>query len=172
MQEKDYTLETILNAVFKISNHRVKKRFIFDQSGLGGIGVKWIIAFFISLPILLYIGLFNETVFSMLGIVQAIIFYIVFLSMVIILIVTIIFINNNKVIRQTSPSWQKIFPDVDFKLVLASGASPYKDFFQYYSEAIEKGFKGDALQEHLKKAFKKMQEENADLLSSIDKDRQ
>ncbi len=171
MNEESYSLQTILNAVSKRSNTTIKKRLIFDQSELNGIGVKWIIAFFIALPILLYIGIFNETVFNMLGIAQAIIFYVVFLSMVMIFIIAIIFINNNKVLRQVNPSWEKIFPDIDLKLALASGGTPYKDFFMYYSKAVEQNLEGSALEKHMKEAFKVMQEENADLLSAMNTSR-
>ena len=167
MNEEDYSLKTILNAVSKTNSSGTKKRLIFDQSELNGIAAKWIIAFFISLPILLYIGIFNEKMFNMLGIAQAIIFYIVFLSMVMIFIIAMTFINNNKVIRQVSPSWDKIFPDIDFKLALASGGTPYKDFFIHYSQAVEQKLEGAALEKHMKEAFKVMQEENADLLEAM-----
>ena len=167
MNEEDYSLKTILNAVAKTNNSGSKKRLIFDQSELNGIAAKWIIAFFISLPILLYIGIFNEKMFNMLGIAQAIIFYIVFLSMVMIFIIAMTFINNNKVLRQVSPSWEKIFPDIDFKLALASGGTPYKDFFMHYSKAVKQKLEGSALEKHMKEAFKVMQEENSDLLAAM-----
>ena len=163
MNEENYSLKTILDAISKTNNASTKKRLIFDQSGLSGIGAKWIIAFFIALPILLYVGIFNEAVFSMLGIAQAIIFYIVFLSMVMVLIIALAFINNTKVLRQVNPSWEKLYPDVDLKLALASGGTPYKDFFTHYSDAVKKGLEGKALEEYLGKAFIQMQEENSDL---------
>ena len=112
---------------------------------------------------MLYAGIFNETMFNMLGIAQAIIFFIVFLSMVMILIIAVTFINNNKVLRQVNPSWEKIYPEVDLKLALASGGTPYKDFFKHYSVAVKEGLEGKALEKHLAKAFEQMQEENADL---------
>lgn len=52
MTEENYSLATILNTVSKTNNSGTKKRLIFDQSELNGIGAKWIIAFFISLPII------------------------------------------------------------------------------------------------------------------------
>ena len=167
MKEETYSLDTILATFTKTKKDSAKKRLIFDQTPLHGIGAKWIIAFFISLPVMLYIGIFNPTMFDMLGIAQAIIFFIVFLSMVMILIIALTFINNNKVLRQVTPSWENIFPEVDLKLALASGGTPYKDFFKHYSEAVKQGLKGEALKTHLAQAFKLMQEENEDLYLAI-----
>lgn len=167
MKEETYSLDTILATLTKTKKDSAKKRLIFDQTPLNGIGAKWIIAFFISLPVMLYIGIFNDTMFNLLGIAQAIIFFIVFLSMVMILVIALTFINNNKVLRQVNPSWENIFPEVDLKLALASGGTPYKDFFKHYSEAVKQGLTGEALQVHLSHAFKVMQEENADLYLAI-----
>ena len=149
--------------VSKKNNNSAKKRLLFDQTLLNGIGVKWVIAFFISLPVMLYVGIFNDTMFNILGIAQAIIFFIVFLSMVMILIIAVTFINNNKVLRQVSPSWEKIYPEVDLKMALASGGTPYKDFFKHYSLALKEGLEGKALEVYLRKAFVQMQEENSEL---------
>ncbi len=171
MQEETYALTKLLETLTKIKNNTVKKRLIFDQSPVGGIGSKWVIAFFISLPILLYVGIFNPSVFAMLGIAQAIIFYIVFLSMVMIMIIALTFINNNKVSRQINPSWQKFFPDIDLKLVLSSGASPYKDFFKHYDLAVKEGITDEALHAYLQHAFLEMKEENKDLLEAMQRDR-
>lgn len=171
MQAKIYSLETILASISKYKKPNAKKRLIFDQAPLGGIGSKWIIAFFLALPIIEYAGIFNPWMFNMLGIAQAIIFFIVFLSMVMIMVIALIFINNNKVIRQIIPSWKSYFPDIDFKMVLSSGATPYKDFFKYYSEALNDHLEGEALQNYLKEAFISMQEQNKDLLEAMRNDR-
>jgi hypothetical protein len=167
MKEENYSLDTILAAVSKKNTTSAKKRLLFDQTLLDGIGVKWVIAFFISLPVMLYIGIFNDTMFNMLGIAQAIIFFIVFLSMVMILIIGLAFINNTKVLRQVSPSWEKIYPEVELKMALASGGTPYKDFFKHYSVAVKEGLDGKALEVFLAKAFVQMQEENAELYAAI-----
>jgi len=169
MQEETYTLQTMLDAIIKIKNNKAKKRLIFDQSLLNGIGSKWVIAFFISLPILLYIGIFNPKIFGMLGIAQAIIFFIVFLSMIMIMIVGLSFINNNKVIRQITPSWNKLFPTVDLTQILSSGATPYKDFFTYYNQSLNEGLKGEILETRLKEDFLKMQEDNKELFEVINR---
>lgn len=167
MEKNDYPLQTILDTLTKIKGSRVKKRLIFDQSPLGGIGSRWVIAFFISLPILLYIGIFNDTIFAMLGIAQAIIFYVVFLSMVMIMIVALSFINNNKVLREITPSWNHYFPDVDIKWILSSGATPYKAFFNYYSDGLAKNLDTDGLYVFLEEAIETMGKENAALLEMM-----
>jgi hypothetical protein len=167
MKEENYSLDTILAAVSKKNTTSAKKRLLFDQTLLDGIGVKWVIAFFISLPVMLYVGIFNDTMFNMLGIAQAIIFFIVFLSMVMILIIGLAFINNTKVLRQVSPSWEKIYPEVELKMALASGGTPYKDFFKHYSVAVKEGLEGKALEVFLAKAFVQMQEENAELYAAM-----
>lgn len=169
--EENYLLRPMLNTFTKIKNGKAKKRLIFDQAPIGGIGSKWVIAFFISLPFLLYIGIFNPAVFAMLGIAQAIIFYIVFLSMVMIMIIVLTFINNNKVLRQIKPSWEGYFPDIDLILILSSGATPYKDFLKHYTIAIENSVEDDDLPVHFKKAFEQMQIENADLIEAMNNTR-
>jgi len=90
MQNKIYTLKAILNTMSKQDKTNVKKRLIFDQSPVGGIGRKWVIAFFLFLPFLEYAIIFNPYIYSMLGIAQAIIFFVVFLSVVMILIFTLV----------------------------------------------------------------------------------
>ncbi|NOR54852.1 MAG: hypothetical protein GQ531_01450 [Sulfurovum sp.] len=167
MQEEQFTLKTILDTLTKVKNNSVKKRLIYDQAPLKGISAKWVIAFFFSLPVMLYMGIFNETMFAMLGIAQAIIFFIVFLSMVMILVIAVTFINNNKVLRQVDPSWKSYFPGIEMKWILTSGVSPYKDFFNYYSEALGKGLGGDALYKFMQDSFESMKSENADLVEAM-----
>ena len=171
MQEEQFNLETIINTFTKSNKKRAKKRLIFDQTELKGIGAKWVIAFFFSLPVMLYMGIFNDAVFSMLGIAQAIIFFIVFLSMVMILVIATTFINNNKVIRQIEPSWKNFFPGIDLKWVLSSGATPYKDFFQHYGQALKEDLKGESLQSFMKDAFETMASENSELLEAMNNSR-
>ena len=77
-REEIYSLETILSTVTKIKNNVAKKRLIFDQTPIKGIGAKWVILFLLSLPVMLYAGIFNPTMFEILGIAQAIIFFVVF----------------------------------------------------------------------------------------------
>jgi len=171
MQNKIYTLKTILDTISKYKKQEVKKRMIFDQSPVGGIGSKWVKTLFLSIPLLEYAAIFNPYVFNMLGIAQAIIFFVVFLSVVMILIFTLTVINNARVVKRITPSWNHYFPDIDLKLIVTSGASPYKDFFKHYTDACNKDLNEEELHLHLKHSFKIMQEENSELLDAMEKDR-
>lgn len=162
-----YSLETIFQALLKYKNSEAKKRLIFDQKPIGGISSKLIISFMISLPFLLFIGIFNPTMFEMLGLVQSIVFFIVFLSMVMILVTALGFVNNNKVIRQVTPSWESYFPDVDLRLCLKTSGTPYKDFFKYYNEGLAQNLSEEAFQNHLTKSFEIMEDENRELSDAI-----
>ncbi|HIQ27234.1 MAG TPA: hypothetical protein EYH42_01870, partial [Sulfurovum sp.] len=77
MSPSDYTLNEILASISTYKKPKAKKRLIFDQRPLGGVGSKWLIAFFCLLPLIEYAGIFNPFIFGMLGIAQAIIFYVV-----------------------------------------------------------------------------------------------
>lgn len=162
-----YSLETIFKSLVKVKNAKAKKRLIFDQAPIDGIPAKLIIFFMLSLPFILFLGLFNPVMFEMLGIAQAVIFFIVFLSMIMILVTALGFINNTKVIRQVTPSWEKHFPDVDLKLCLKTSGTPYRDFFKYYNEALEKNLSGETLQKHLEESFVTMESENKELSDAI-----
>jgi len=163
MKEETFSLQTMLSTLYKVKDNQAKKRFIFDQSPLGGIGSKWLKVFFISLPIVLYMGIFNPKIFGMLGIAQAIIFYVIFLSMVMIMIASLTFINNNKVVRQITPSWNRLFPSVDLKQLLSSGASPYSNFNRAYTELLSQNLNEEEFETKMREDFLKMQEENREL---------
>lgn len=169
--EEIYPLETLLKSITKTKKSVAKKRIIFDQAPIGGLSVKWVIAFLISLPIMLYAGIFNPVMFEMLGIAQAIIFFVVFLSMAIILAIAIVFINNNKVLRAITPSWNRYFEGVDLKLALSSAGTPYKEFFKHYNTALNKKLTGKALEEKLQQSFTKMEQKNQLLMDAIRRDR-
>jgi len=164
-----YSLQSMLDSLFKVNNGKAKKRILYDQAPIGGIGRKWILMFFISLPVILFLGIFNPTVFQILGIAQAIIFYIIFLSMVMIMIIALVFINNNKVLRQISPSWHVLFPTVNLKQVLSSGATPYKDFLRVYNEILSKNLDEKSLQEKFEVEFLNMQSENRELFEAMNR---
>lgn len=169
MQEEIYELNIILDSISKYKNKEAKRRLIYDQAPLNGIPAIWIIAFFISLPFIEYAGIFNPWMFNLLGIAQAIIFFVVFLSMVMILVVAIAFINNNKVTRQITPSWNKYFPNIDLKMILSSGVTPYKDFFKHYTIALNHGLKDEELYHSLQNSFIQMETENSDLLEAMNR---
>jgi hypothetical protein len=166
-----YSLKTIFKSILKTKNKKAKKRLIFDQAPLGGIPAKLIIFFMLSLPFILFIGLFNPAMFEMLGIAQAVIFFVVFLSMIMILVTAIGFINNTKVIRKVTPSWEKHFPDVDLRLCLKTSGTPYKEFFKYYNEGVEKNLSEDAFKAYLAESFTTMENENKELSDAIKKNR-
>jgi len=167
MQNKNYPLEDILASFYKSNSNSVKKRLIFDQGKLGGLKSTWLKVFYISLPILLYIIIFNPFMFAMLGIAEAVVFYIVFLSMTMMITALLTFANNNKVIRMSTPTWTNIFPTVDLRQVLSSGVTPYKDFPMFYMKDLEAGLKGEALIESMQKHFKTMQEDNKELFERM-----
>ena len=171
MSEKIYSLEAILASISKYKKPNVIKRLIFDQAPVGGIGSKWIIAFFFLLPFIEAAGIFNPWVYQILGIAQAIIFFIVFLSIVMILVFTFASINNARVVKKITPSWKQYFPEIDIKLVVTSGATPYKNFYSHCSAAFNEGLEGEALHRYLKEAFVTMQDENKELIEAMHKDR-
>lgn len=171
MQNETYALKNILDTICKYKKPQIKKRLIFDQSPVGGLGSKWIIAFFLLLPFMEAAGIFNPWVYKILGIAQAIIFFIVFLSIVMILVFTVAALNNAKVVKKITPSWNHYFPDIDLKLIVTSGSTPYKAFYMHYAEALNKELSGEKLHAYLKQAFVTMQEENKDLLEAMQKDR-
>ena len=170
MKEEKFSLKTMLSTLYKVNNDRVKKRILFDQAPVGGIGRIWVILFFISLPILLFIGIFNPSVFAMLGIAQAIIFFIVFLSMVMIMIIALTFINNNKLIRQITPSWNTLFPTVNIKQVLSSGSTAYVGFESFYNELVKSDLDEATLVKKFQDKFAQMQIDNKELFEAMNRD--
>ena len=170
MKEEQFSLKTMLSSLYKVNNVKAKKRLLFDQAPIGGIGRVWVMLFFVSLPVILFLGIFNPSVFAMLGIAQAIIFYIVFLSMVMIMVIALTFINNNKVIRQITPSWEALFPTVKLKQILSSGTTPYTGFSDFYSELLSLDLDEATLVERFKEKFTQMQRENKELFEAMNRD--
>jgi len=172
MKNKNYTLETMLRTFSTVKNNKVKQKLIFDQSPIGGIGSMKLKLFFILLPIVLFIAIFNPIIFPMLGIASAVVFYIVFLSMMIILIAGLVLANNSKVAREIEFSWDSLFPTVELPHVLSRGITPYKSFYTYYSDLLNKDLEGDAFLDGLKEKFVLMQEENKELYEQLTAHRQ
>ena len=171
-----YDLQTILSTVstFKENSDRskqVKKRILYDQAPIGGLSIKYFWAAFIAMPFIEYAAIFNPVVYPMLGIAQAIVFFIVFLSIVMILVFALYSFNNRTVIDGITPMWKVYFPDIDVRLILTSSHSPYRDFFKAYSEIAGDDLSDEELHEKLKKSFITMQEENKDLLEAMQRDR-
>lgn len=167
-----YDLKTILSTVstFKKNSDKsqqVKKRLLYDQAPIGGLSIKYFWAAFIAMPFIEYAAIFNPVVFPMLGIAQAIVFFIVFLSIVMILIFALYAFNNRIVIDGIKPTWETYFPGIGIDLVLTSSHSPYRDFFKAYSEMAGDDLSDEELYEKLKLSFVKMEEENKDLLEAM-----
>jgi hypothetical protein len=169
MENRQYTIEELLDAIATKKGNQVKKRLLFDQGKVGGLPLKWIILFFLALPLALYGGIFNPAVFETLGIAQAIIFFVVFLSMLMIMIFALSFINNNAALRKISPIWESYFPGIDIREIVSGRNSPYRDFFSYYAEALEQGMSGETLHRYLQGAFETMREENRELITAMER---
>ena len=171
MSTKIHSLTQILNAIAITTTNSTKKRLIFDKAPLGGLGRKWLIGLFWLFPFILYAMIFNDTIFSMLGIAQAIVIYIVMLSMVMLLIFTLVVLNNSNVINQIKPSWKNYFPTVEFELITTTGATPYKEFFNYYHKDLEENLTEEELKQYLEKIFRQLKEENRDLIEAMSRDK-
>ena len=172
---KNYSLSTILETITKYKKNapiskRVSKRTIYNQGPLGGINSSIIILFFMTLPFVEFAAIFNPYIYGSIGIAQSIVFYIIFMSIIMILIFAIVTINNKKVINNIKDSWEKYFPNVDLDLVLTTRLSPYNDFYEAYAQIKESSPNDEELAQGLIQAFATMQEENRDLLESIRKD--
>jgi hypothetical protein len=162
-----YTIKNMIDAV----SSNAKKRNIYSKGPVGGIKSLYLKLFFLSLPFIEYAIIFNPVSFNYLGIAQAIIFFIVFSSLVMFIIFLVVMRNNRSVFKRIEPSWNSYFPDVDLKMVLSSGVSPYQDFFNEYAKVMNDNLDDASLHTTLKSAFERMQEENRDLLEAIEKDK-
>jgi len=171
MQEKHFELKTILASVFREKDNRLKKRLIYNNAVFGGLSNKWIIVAFIIMPFLMYAAIFNPATFKELGIAQAIVFYIILLVVAMQVVAIGTYFNNKRVIKTATSSWDKYFPEVDFKMIISSGVTPYVDFKKHYESALEDGLEGEALKSRLDDAFKQMEEENSVLVESIRRDK-
>ncbi len=160
----EYSLKAILNAV----SHKGKKRMIYDHGALGGMKSLYLKLLFIAFPFIEYALIFNPSSFAFLGIAQAIIFYIVFLSVIMIIIFVMAMRNNKSLFRKIEPVWKNYFPDIELAMVLSSGVTPYKNFFTEYAKIVDDNLDDKALQSALNSAFNRMKEENRDLLEAIE----
>jgi len=171
MQEKQYTIQTIIKSVFKENDQKIKKRLIYDNALFGGLSNKWIILAFFILPFAMYAAIFNPVSFKELGIAQAIVFYIILLVFAMQIVVAVSYFNNKKVLKTATKAWEDYFPGIDLKMILSSGATPYADFKKYYESALRDGLGNDALQKRMAEAFEQMEAENVHLVEAIKKDK-
>lgn len=172
MQEKPYTIQTIIKSVFKENTHKIKKRLIYDNAQFGGLSSKWIKMAFLILPFAMYAAIFNPVSFEELGIAQAIVFYIILLVFAMQIVVAVSYFNNKKVLKTATKAWEDYFPGIDFKMILSSGATPYADFKKYYEAALMDGLEEAALKGRMTEAFHQMESENIQLVEAMRKDKE
>ncbi|MCL4431266.1 MAG: hypothetical protein M1300_02985 [Epsilonproteobacteria bacterium] len=162
-----YSLKAILSTFAKSNG---TKRTIFNQAPIGGISSKSVILFFLAMPFIEYALIFNPYVFNALGIAQCIILYIVLLSIVMISVFLISWQIKRSVIKKITPSWKNYFDKIDINMLLSSGTTPYSQFFDYYTKALIENKSEEELHHYLLDAFKKMEEENKELIEAMIKD--
>ncbi len=172
MQENQYTIQTIIQSVFKEHNHKIKKRLIYDNALFGGLSSKWIKLAFLILPFAMYAAIFNPASFKALGIAQAIVFYIILLVFAMQIVVAVSYFNNKKVVKTATKAWEVYFPGIDFKMILSSGVTPYMDFKKYYEAALSDGLVEEALKDKMSEAFQQMESENTHLVEAMKKDKE
>jgi len=163
-----YPLQTLLAS---IANSKGNKRILFNMAPLGGLSSRFIVLFFMLMPILEYALFFNPYVFNILGIATAIVAYIVCLSLVMIAIFIVTWRVNSHIIKKITPSWEFYFPQKQLNMVLSSGITPYSQFFDYYAQALEEKISNEVLQQYLLDAFSEMEVKNKDLLDAINRNK-
>lgn len=171
MSTMEFSLKAILDSMSYFKNGKVYKRTILNKAPLGGMSSKTLALFFFTLPFIEFALIFNPVVFAKLGIAQSIVFFIVFMSIIMIIIFGVSWKNNKSVIEKISPSWKSYFPDIDLKQILSSGITPFSDFFPRYSAIAGQNLSPEALQTSLREAFDAMKVENKDLLEAMEQDR-
>ncbi|MDP3300566.1 MAG: hypothetical protein Q8S36_01195 [Sulfuricurvum sp.] len=162
-----YSLKAILSTFSKEDG---TKRTIFNLGAIGGISSKAVILFFFAMPFIEYALIFNPYVFNALGIAQCIVLYIVLLSTVMIAIFFISWKIKQSVIKKITPSWNKYFENIDLKMLLSSGRTPYSQFFDFYSKGLKEDKSESQLHSYLLESFKIMEEENKELIEAMIKD--
>lgn len=162
-----YSLKAILSTFAKEDG---RKRTIFNLGAIGGISSKAVILFFCAMPFIEYALIFNPYVFNALGIAQCIVLYIVFLSIIMILIFLITWRIKKTVIKKITPTWKQYFKNVDLNMVLSSARTPYSQFFEFYSKGLLDNKTETQLHSYLQNSFKRMEEENKELIEAMIKD--
>ncbi len=162
-----YPLKTILST---FSDKNGNKLTLFNAAPVGGISSLIIKLIILSMPILEFFAIFNDYVYNKVGLVTQIVMYIVFMSIMMMVIFIIIYMTRKNVIKKITPSWNNYFGDIELKMVLAVGITPYSDFFKLYSKYASEDSDEDTLYKKLKNSFIKMQTENIELLNAIKKD--
>ena len=161
-----YSLTTILTTITKKNG---SKRLLYNFGPVGGWNSGVMTAIFISLPFIEFAALFNPYSFEYLGIAQSIIFFIVFLSMLMILITGLIFALNANLIRKVTESWDIYFEGRSLTMVTSSGITPYSKFFEEYALLLKENLSEDEMHKSLLKAFETMEIDNKDLLDAMNR---
>lgn len=165
-----YSVEQIVNSLYKVKNNKLKKRYIFDKSAIGGLNSMYLTILLFLSPFITYAAVFNKASFEYLGIAQAIILFIILLVVLMQVVLIIVYFNNRSLLKKVSDSWGVHFPGVELKMVLSSGATPYKEFTNHYEEALNSGLANVELHEFMKNSFSKMESENSDLIEAMRND--
>jgi len=171
MEQKIYDVKTILDTIFNSKKAKIDKRLIYDKSSIGGLSSQWIKILLFIMPFIMYASLFNPRSFEYLGIAQAIVFYIILLVFAMQIVIGVAFFNNRSVVKKITPSWEHYFKDVELKMILSSGVTPYVDFTQHYEKTLNKNLNNEELHQELQNAFSVMENENRDLIDAINRDK-
>jgi len=162
-----FPLKTILST---FTDKNGNKLTLFNAAPVGGLNSLIIKILFLSLPFIEFVAIFNDYVYSKVGLVTQIVVYIVFMSIIMVIIFAVTYITRKNVVKKITPAWNNYFPDIDLSMVLAVGITPYSDFFKHYSKLAKEELSEDILYEKLNNSFTQMQEENKELLIAINKD--
>ena len=163
------TIYPLKDILLSVADKKGNKRTLFNLGALGGINTNLVKLFLLALPFIEYALIFNPTVFNYLGIATAIVFFIVFLSIVMLIVFFTVWSVKKSVIKKITPSWNTYFEDKDLLMVLSSGVTPYSDFFKHYSALLKENLSEEEMYKRLIKAFAEMEEENKDLISAMNR---
>ena len=171
MQEKIYDLKNLLETVLSTKDNQPKRRLIYNKAPLERAGSTWIKALFVIMPFAMYAAIFNPISFEYLGIAQAIVFYIILLVFAMQIIIGVSYFNNRSAVKAIQSSWEHYFPNVELKMILSRGVTPYVDFLQHYKELLNETLNNDELHKKLTLAFTQMEKENQNLVDAINRDK-
>ncbi len=171
MQKKIYDLENLLETILIIKNNQVKRRLIYNKAPIGRIGSIWIKILLIIIPFAMYAAIFNPISFKYLGIAQAIVFYIILLVFAMQIVIGVSYLNNRSTIKAIEESWKHYFPNVQLKMILSRGITPYVNFTKHYEALLKENLSNKELHKRLLLAFRQMEKENQSLVNSINRNK-
>ena len=166
-----YDLKNIIDTIFRSKHNRVQRRIIYNKSPIGGLSSQWITFILLLMPFLMYAAIFNPRSFEYLGIAQAIVFYIILLVFAMQIVIAVAYFNNRSVVKKITSSWEHYFKDVELKMVLSSGVTPYMDFMKHYEASLSETLNNEELHNRLQASFETMKNENKDLIDAINRDK-